>query len=467
MMVCGEIAKDKSSVFVLGFPINHSRLETEQLPGQSHKPREVLLWRLRLDHEDVLEGVFFAARCKMWRRAQLLMTQRRLRYVDLARPLVNAEVLLVKLPREVVAIVKHDLPAPHDDGIAADHEVLRQVRNGLGLQHSRVSVGAVFLEQRRAFVEDGERISAGIATVGLVDLTSVIREIVMDLEVNTVPIQRLIVPIGLEAQDLPIVLKELDQLPVRRWLTNLEQRQRLRIDRALRQWQAALFRDLREGVTLLPLIADERFVLCQLDAVLLVEPPREAVAASEVVRNRIDFDVLADAEMARADVTPFCGRDLVPLEELRLRDARVLDLWFEDAQRAILHEIVEDHVPVPAILVPTLDNVFLKEAIKAEYLLVVLEPRRRQARPLHVARRGVHRLIVAGRLVHGRPTPRRILQQTGYGRGLLGSWHRVGRIVHRPIKAKVQRRLPTLETFLRHRCSQRHEARHRARLQHS
>mmetsp|Transcript_9702 Transcript_9702/g.22275 ORF Transcript_9702/g.22275 Transcript_9702/m.22275 type:complete len:446 (-) Transcript_9702:8-1345(-) len=320
-----------------------------------------------------------------WRR-QLLMLQGLLGYVNLARPLVHAQVSLVEVLCEIVAIVDCACPAPDFDGLA-DHAVLGHIDIGVRGKHARIGAELVVLVQRPALHEDREAIPPGVAAVAFVDEDGVVGEEILDLHVEASAVECGVVPIALETEDLTVIQHKLDELLVGWWLAYLEFVQDLGIHGGTRRRDATLLNGLGEPVRLLPLVLNHGLIFPYVNAVLLVEPSREAVAPGDVVLPRVDCDVLPATEVVRPDeaVAIVPGR-LVALQKGALWNAGVLDLWLRHPEGPVLHVVHDDDTPVPGVLVRALRDCFLVEGIKAQDLPVVLHPRRRDRGLPHVGR---------------------------------------------------------------------------------
>mmetsp|Transcript_56490 Transcript_56490/g.172018 ORF Transcript_56490/g.172018 Transcript_56490/m.172018 type:complete len:302 (-) Transcript_56490:77-982(-) len=212
----------------------------------------------------------------------------------------------------------------------------------------------------------------------------------MDDEVDAPAIQRGVVPERLEAQDLPVVQQELRLLLVGWGLPHHELGHHLGVHGLVGRRQAALLCGLLELVTLLPQVLLQRLILAHVDVVVGVEPPREAVAACDVVHPAVELDVLPTAKVVRPDeALAVRAGDAVALEELALRHARVLHLGLRHGQRSVLHVIHEGELAVAAVLVRTLRHVLLVEPVETQHLLVVLDPRGRHSEGFHVLRQHV------------------------------------------------------------------------------
>mmetsp|Transcript_61414 Transcript_61414/g.155983 ORF Transcript_61414/g.155983 Transcript_61414/m.155983 type:complete len:346 (-) Transcript_61414:92-1129(-) len=264
------------------------------------------------------------------------------------------------------------------------------VETTVGHQHAWISGTAVALVQRPSFEENGVGVATRVAGVRLIDLNFIVSQVIVHDQVDAGTVQSRVVPVPLEAQDLAVVQQELLELLVGGWLADLELRERLRIHRLRRDRQTAFLGSLGELVRLLPQVLDHGLVLADIDAILLVEPAREAVAACDLVRASVDMDLLPAAQVVRTDEAHSVGpRHSVALEEHALGDAAVLDLRLRELQGAILHIIHEGHLTVAAVLVRSLGDMLLKEAVEAQNLLVVLHPRRGNAGLPHVPRNHV------------------------------------------------------------------------------
>mmetsp|Transcript_6984 Transcript_6984/g.21190 ORF Transcript_6984/g.21190 Transcript_6984/m.21190 type:complete len:382 (+) Transcript_6984:389-1534(+) len=305
---------------VLWLTVGHLRLKAQDLSRERHEANEVDLWRLRLDHLAVGEGVLWGTDAVVGRRVELRVPDGLLGDIELAVVLVDAHVVLVERPSEVVAIVQHDLPPPDIDGLA-DNKVLGQVWHSVWNEHGRHRWQVVLLVQRSTLQEDRVVVTPGILAVGLVDLHSVVRKVKVHNKVDPGAVGSGVVPEPLETENLAIVQQELLDLGAW-WLANLILRQGLGIHSAAGRGQAALLSSLAEAVGLLPEILHKGLILPNVNAVLLVEPAGEAVATGDMVRPAIDDDVLATPEVVWAnEACAVLSGHLVALEESTLRDA--------------------------------------------------------------------------------------------------------------------------------------------------
>mmetsp|Transcript_90589 Transcript_90589/g.293236 ORF Transcript_90589/g.293236 Transcript_90589/m.293236 type:complete len:267 (+) Transcript_90589:1143-1943(+) len=233
--------------------------------------------------------------------------------------------------------------------------------------------------------------------MGLVDLHAVVGQVKVHHQVDPGAIERVVVPIGLETQHLPIIQQKLCDLCG--WcLANLELCKRLGIRRGARHGQSTLLRSLPKAVCLLPLVVHHRLILAHVDAILLVEPTGETVTSTDVVPSPVDGDLLATTQIVRPqEALAVVPRHLMPLQKHPLRNARVLNRGLLDLQGAVLHVVVDCDVSDAAVLVAALGDALLEESVEAEDLLVVFQPRRRHPGMDHVL---WHAVLRRGRGLH-------------------------------------------------------------------
>mmetsp|Transcript_22594 Transcript_22594/g.59687 ORF Transcript_22594/g.59687 Transcript_22594/m.59687 type:complete len:660 (+) Transcript_22594:186-2165(+) len=466
LVVHGVEGYDEAPALVLRLAVDHLALKAQDLAGERHQLHEVHLRGLRLDVMAAQDRVLRVADAVVGRRVELLVGHRLLGDVDPAGELVDAHEVLVELLRELVALVEHDLAAPDVDG-AADHAVLGHVEVGVRGEHAGVAARGVLLEQRSLLLEQRPVGAPRVAGVGLVDLYGVVAKVVVHDEVDAAAVQRVVVPVALEAQHLPVVQQELLQLVVDDGTADRELAEHLLLHGGARRRDAALLGRLLELVRLLPRVLHHGLVLAEVDAVLVVEPAREAVAAGNVVGPAVDVDLLADAHVVRAEEARAAAlRDAVALQEGALRDAGVLDLGLRDARGSVLHVEHDGHVPVAAVLLRRLGHVLLEEAVEAQHLLLVLQPGRRKPGLAHVLGHHVlHRGRRRDRRVRHRRchAPARVLHRVDKLRDVLvgGGAHLE---VHRALQAVGERGRLVVMVAPGHRRADLHDTGHGLRL---
>mmetsp|Transcript_50666 Transcript_50666/g.141449 ORF Transcript_50666/g.141449 Transcript_50666/m.141449 type:complete len:481 (-) Transcript_50666:226-1668(-) len=387
LVVGGVVSYNERSHHILRLAMGHLRLEAADLPGEGHKLDEVYLRLLRPDGVDVADGVLLPADADVGRRVQLPVPHRLLADVDLARLLVDPQELLVELGGEVVAVVQDDLPIPHVDGIP-DLEVFGQVGDRVGGEHAGDGdAAAAGLVQRRAPHEDWVIVTPRVAAVSLVYLHGVVREVIVDDKIHPSTVQRSVVPKGLESQDLSVVQQELGEFLVNYRLARRVLGQLLRFMGTASHRKTALLRGLLELVGLRPVVFLSRLIVTHVDAVLLEEPAREAVAAVHKIRPLVQGELLAAADVVRTQKAHavILGAP-VPLQERALRNTRVLDLRLDDLDGSILQVVHDLHVAETAVLVRPLRHRLLEVGVKTQDLPVVLQPGGGVPRMDHVLR---------------------------------------------------------------------------------
>mmetsp|Transcript_12483 Transcript_12483/g.32076 ORF Transcript_12483/g.32076 Transcript_12483/m.32076 type:complete len:308 (+) Transcript_12483:367-1290(+) len=175
-------SNDEASALILRLTVDHLALEPQHLASERHQLRQVYLRSLGHDVLAAQDRVLRIADAVVRRRRKRPVVQWLLGDVDAVRPLVVAQIVLIELLREVIAVVKHHLAAPHVD-VPADTEVLRQVEVGIGREHARVGIDSVCLLHRPPLHEHGVVVTPRVAAVSLVDLHGVVSEVVVDDEV--------------------------------------------------------------------------------------------------------------------------------------------------------------------------------------------------------------------------------------------------------------------------------------------
>mmetsp|Transcript_11041 Transcript_11041/g.29431 ORF Transcript_11041/g.29431 Transcript_11041/m.29431 type:complete len:267 (-) Transcript_11041:68-868(-) len=151
--------------------------------------------------------------------------------------------------------------------------------------------------------------------------------------------------------------------------------------------KTALLRGLLELVGLRPVVFLSRLIVTHVDAVLLEEPAREAVAAVHKIRPLVQGELLAAADVVRTQKAHavILGAP-VPLQERALRNTRVLDLRLDDLDGSILQVVHDLHVAETAVLVRPLRHRLLEVGVKTQDLPVVLQPGGGEPRVRHVLR---------------------------------------------------------------------------------
>merc|ERR1719215_802333 len=130
--------------------------------------------------------------------------------------LVNAHVVPVEIPGEVVAIIDDKLPSPNME-LTANQEILRQIRDWIWLQHARVGTHTVLLVQFSTLEEHWSIPTAGVPRVRLVNLHSVVGQIVVNDSISSGAVEGGVIPVCLEPQYLTVILEELCQSSPLRW----------------------------------------------------------------------------------------------------------------------------------------------------------------------------------------------------------------------------------------------------------
>mmetsp|Transcript_118407 Transcript_118407/g.281064 ORF Transcript_118407/g.281064 Transcript_118407/m.281064 type:complete len:406 (-) Transcript_118407:597-1814(-) len=276
------VCDHQASELVLRLAVDHLALETQYFARELHHTLQVNLGRRRLDHAAVQEGVLFLAHSRVRRWHELRVRQRLLRYIDPSLCLVDTQILFVEAPCEVIAVPEDYLAAP---GVyrLAHLQILGEVTRCLTGEHPWCSIDEVTFAKRPAFHEDWPFCSTGVAAMSLVDFDGVVSQIVVDDEVDSGSIGRVVVPVALEAQDFPVIQQELRQL-----LVDWRDSPHGTLDCLVfyggsGQRNTASVEGLCEAVALLPQVGGNIFVLSELDAILLEEPAGKAIAATDVI----------------------------------------------------------------------------------------------------------------------------------------------------------------------------------------
>mmetsp|Transcript_13121 Transcript_13121/g.20774 ORF Transcript_13121/g.20774 Transcript_13121/m.20774 type:complete len:504 (-) Transcript_13121:229-1740(-) len=386
LVVHGIVRDHQPPHLVLRLAVDELGFEAEDLARFRHHLRQVDLRSLWNNHLCGYQRVLRLSNAVVWRRCQLPVLDGLVRHVDLSLELIDAKVVLEEIPGEVVAVVEHHRSTPYFDR-AANNEVFWQVEWGICGQHPRHGHAAVLLVQGPPLHETRVFVSTGVAAVRLIDLNGVVREVVVDNKVDPGAVEGVVVPETLEPENLPVVEQELYELLVSRRCAQLEFHEGFGVHRTLRWRNAPLLYGLCQLVALLPQVHHQRLVFAHIDAVLLVEPACEAVAARHVIRPAVERELRPAAEVVWADETlTVITRHAVTPQEGALLDARVLHPRLRNAHGTILHEVHNGDLPVAAVLVGTLYDGLLEEAVEAEDLLLVLQPGWTNRRMAHVGR---------------------------------------------------------------------------------
>mmetsp|Transcript_231 Transcript_231/g.605 ORF Transcript_231/g.605 Transcript_231/m.605 type:complete len:637 (+) Transcript_231:291-2201(+) len=396
VVVRHEDADDELAVLVLGVGVRHAGLEAQDPVALLHDLGHVPPRGARREGAAAGQRVLLRAEARVGRVLEL--GPDRLRLLDLHAVLLEVHVLAVELPAELVAVVEHDRAPVRVDGLA-DDEVLGLVDLRLRLQHARRGVDVRVLAHRALPPEDGVGVPARVPRVALQDLHGVIREVVVEDVVLARAVARVVVPVGLEAKDLAVVLQVLLELLVAAAPAQGE----LAVGLALYSFARAggalplLLGELRrlEGV--------HRRLQARLQADpqgALVERAREVVGVHDPEGPGVDVEGLAHEEvLVRVEAPAHLARlrDAVPLHEGALCEPRVLHLGLGDHHRAVLQVELHAAVPHPEGLRGVLVHRLQEERVEAEHLAVVLQPGRRDRRPVGVPRRLLGRVALVVR----------------------------------------------------------------------
>mmetsp|Transcript_22579 Transcript_22579/g.53244 ORF Transcript_22579/g.53244 Transcript_22579/m.53244 type:complete len:448 (-) Transcript_22579:599-1942(-) len=276
------VGDHQASELVLGLAVDHLALEAQHFAGELHHTLQVNLGRRGLDHAAVQQGVFLLAHSRVRRRHELRVRQRLLRYIDPSLSLVDTQILFVEAPCEVITVPEDHLAAP---GVyrLTHLQILGEVTRCLTGEHPWCSIDEVALAKRSTFHEDWPLCFAGVAAMSLVDFDGVVSEIVVDDEVDSGSVGRVIVPVALEAQYFPVIQQELRQLLVDRRDSPHGTLDCLVFYGGSGQRNTASVERFREAVALLPQVGGNIFVLPKFDAVLLEKPAGKAIAATDVI----------------------------------------------------------------------------------------------------------------------------------------------------------------------------------------
>lgn len=256
---------------------------------------------------------------------------------------------------EVVAALEAVVPA--EDVQVAAHAQLLSLEEVLGVGLPGLVEGEVLGELLPA-EGDREGIFSGVGEGDFPDLYGVVGEEVVDDEGRALEA-------GVELEHLAVVLEEL----------------LLGVDLAAAQLLLEVVLHLR--VLLRHPLVGERgsplVVVVGLGRPLrlagaLVELAGVVIAVVEVDGAAVERDRLADAQVVGSQELAVLLHVLLPLQELALRDARVLEFLLVDGDGVVLEVEEHLHLAVAAVLLVALDHALLEVAEEAQDVAVEVHP---------------------------------------------------------------------------------------------
>mmetsp|Transcript_42728 Transcript_42728/g.87285 ORF Transcript_42728/g.87285 Transcript_42728/m.87285 type:complete len:445 (-) Transcript_42728:204-1538(-) len=390
-IICQIVGNHQAPHFIFRLSVHHLTFKPHDFAGVQHQLFQVHFRRLWLNHAAVDQGVLFATNSIVGRRRQLQVRHRFLGNIQASLTLVNVHVLLVELLCRIITVVDHQLSPPNVDGLSHS-EVVGVVDLAFCCKQAWYSQDLVLLGQGAALHEHRIGIASRVAAVSLVDLHRVVRQEVVDDEIDPRSIRCMIIPICLEAKHLPFIEGKLGEFHVHMRSPAHVLCQVFGINRSPRQRHFSSFDHLLQLVGLLPLVLDDRFFRRKPDAILLKEPAGKSVASIDVNGAAVDGDLLAHLQIIGSQI----GHAILPhhflsLQEGALSEARIFHLGLVHAHGAIFHMEHDGHVSVAGILVRPLRDRLLEEAVEAQDLLVMFQPGRCLSWMSHIS--GDHLLL--------------------------------------------------------------------------
>ena len=279
------------------------------------------------------------------------------------RHLGNAKLLLVPVLGPGVTVVDIAVTAVDLDLLTALN-VSRHVVLLLTERHARADGKDGCLGKLLALKKLGERSTARVLGVDLLNLNSVIsKEVHESVELVTTVI-RVVLPQDGEAEDAAIVIQELLETAVRASTLQLDldvvlelsliRRSLLHVDHGA---------GMLEGILRVVLSGTD------IDALVGVVAASEFVTVNDAEDARVDVKVHAEAEIRPVIVTGAVRLEqLRALKENALRDSRVLDAGLNDVEGVIIEVEVDDALPDTVVLRRVLNDGLEEVGLEVEDL---------------------------------------------------------------------------------------------------